>query len=269
MKLTASLFVRLANFNVVSADVYELAQNAWKNLAEQQFAPYIIKLDLDNMEDAKMKSDLQGINGDFMKVMTSLLQNNPETYKFFPWLWREYKFAMQKILNGTMDFKTIMPNNRNHIVDILKQATGLMEKMRTDPRPETKVPNIMADFKPGPDGDGFRKLEAWTYDNASKYQQEALENDETVFDYGNGWRIVKVHPDNLAWEGDQMGHCVGGYCDLVEKGDSIIYSLRDPKGMPHATIEVNGKFAHGPNDAFEQHQSEPVNPLTQTDENDA
>ncbi len=82
--VTRPELVRLANFNIVTADVYELAQNAWKNLAEQQFAPYIMKLDLDNMEDAKMKSDLQGVSADFMKVMTVLLQNNPETYKFFP-----------------------------------------------------------------------------------------------------------------------------------------------------------------------------------------
>jgi hypothetical protein len=35
-------------------------------------------------------------------------------------------------------------------------------------------------------------------------------------------------------------NCVGGYCDDVERGDSIIYSLRDPKNMPHVTIEVDG-----------------------------
>jgi len=39
-------------------------------------------------------------------------------------------------------------------------------------------------------------------------------------------------------EGDQMGHCVGGYCDYVENGDSKIYSLRDSKGKSHVTIEV-------------------------------
>ncbi len=178
---------------------------------------------------------------------------------------------MQKILNGAMDFKTIMPNNRNHIVDILRQATGLMDKMKTDPRPETKVPNVMADFKPGPDGDGFRQLEAWTYENATMYQQQAAENDEIVFELGDNWKIVKVDPNNLAWEGEQMGHCVGGYCDLVERGDSIIYSLRDPKGMPHATIEINGKFAGGMKDVDGNrwNATEPVTPLTQTDDNDA
>jgi len=39
-------------------------------------------------------------------------------------------------------------------------------------------------------------------------------------------------------EGEQMGHCVGGYCDEVASGKSRIFSLRDPKGAAHATIEA-------------------------------
>jgi hypothetical protein len=42
----------------------------------------------------------------------------------------------------------------------------------------------------------------------------------------------------LKYEGDTMGHCVGGYCPDVESGRSRIYSLRDKKGEPHVTIEV-------------------------------
>ena len=38
-------------------------------------------------------------------------------------------------------------------------------------------------------------------------------------------------------EGEQMGHCVGGYCEDVARGDSRIFSLRDPKGGAHVTIE--------------------------------
>lgn len=44
--------------------------------------------------------------------------------------------------------------------------------------------------------------------------------------------------DALRYEGDTMGHCVGGYCDEVAKGNTRIYSLRDEKGMPHVTIET-------------------------------
>lgn len=42
----------------------------------------------------------------------------------------------------------------------------------------------------------------------------------------------------LKYEGDMMGHCVGGYCEDVAKGNSRIFSLRDSKGRPHVTIET-------------------------------
>lgn len=44
--------------------------------------------------------------------------------------------------------------------------------------------------------------------------------------------------DALKYEGDTMGHCVGGYCDDVASGRSQIFSLRDAKGQPHVTIET-------------------------------
>ena len=44
--------------------------------------------------------------------------------------------------------------------------------------------------------------------------------------------------DALKYEGDTMGHCVGGYCADVLDGSTRIYSLRDSKGQPHVTIEV-------------------------------
>ena len=44
--------------------------------------------------------------------------------------------------------------------------------------------------------------------------------------------------DALKYEGDTMGHCVGGYCDNVMGGRSRIFSLRDAKGEPHVTIET-------------------------------
>ena len=45
--------------------------------------------------------------------------------------------------------------------------------------------------------------------------------------------------DALKYEGDTMGHCVGGYCPDVMSGRSRIFSLRDAKGEPHVTIETS------------------------------
>jgi hypothetical protein len=44
--------------------------------------------------------------------------------------------------------------------------------------------------------------------------------------------------DALKYEGETMGHCVGGYCPEVVSGNTRIYSLRDAKGQPHVTIET-------------------------------
>jgi hypothetical protein len=53
-------------------------------------------------------------------------------------------------------------------------------------------------------------------------------------------QVAKLGPleDALRYEGETMGHCVGGYCPDVVEGRSKIYSLRDKKGQPHVTIEV-------------------------------
>jgi len=42
----------------------------------------------------------------------------------------------------------------------------------------------------------------------------------------------------LKYEGETMGHCVGGYCPDVIEGKSRIFSLRDARGEPHVTVEV-------------------------------
>lgn len=52
----------------------------------------------------------------------------------------------------------------------------------------------------------------------------------------------KALADQLKYEGDTMGHCVGGYCDNVLSGRSRIFSLRDAKGEPHVTVEVQPKW---------------------------
>lgn len=61
-----------------------------------------------------------------------------------------------------------------------------------------------------------------------------------------GFKWLELNaPDNpeltekaLQYEGEKMGDCVGGYCDLVKSGDTNIFSLRDSKGEPHVTIEI-------------------------------
>lgn len=93
---------------------------------------------------------------------------------------------------------------------------------------------------------------------AEQRRHEALKiKEEALKDVFAGTTSVKKYDDGMQWvevgksdhveksraalqkEGELMGHCVGGYCDAVESGRSRIFSLRDAKGEPHVTIEVN------------------------------
>jgi hypothetical protein len=76
--------------------------------------------------------------------------------------------------------------------------------------------------------------EGWT--------KQKLDSGEYTYFDPTGKRVAHPDADQLAkalkLEGDSMGHCVGGYCPDVMSGRVKIFSLRDPKGRAHATIEV-------------------------------
>jgi len=87
------------------------------------------------------------------------------------------------------------------------------------PDPEGGLPE---GWQISPDRDGFLSPEGeffYTYPGQGQYD-DALQQ-------------------ALKYEGDTMGHCVGGYCPDVMEGRSRIFSLRDAKGEPHVTIETS------------------------------
>ncbi len=70
------------------------------------------------------------------------------------------------------------------------------------------------------------------------------ETGEDIPEY-RGWTIQEVKSENdLLVEGNLMKNCIGDYCDQVESGESIIFSLRDPTNKPHVSIEFDstGKY---------------------------
>ncbi|MBY3151099.1 hypothetical protein HFO56_01570 [Rhizobium laguerreae] len=63
-----------------------------------------------------------------------------------------------------------------------------------------------------------------------------------VYDAGDGWSLVRLLTSQaLDIEGMEMGHCVGqgGYDYGLSNNFTGIYSLRDPIGKSHVTIEIN------------------------------
>lgn len=64
---------------------------------------------------------------------------------------------------------------------------------------------------------------------------------KTVVEFENGYRLVELTTAAaLDAESDTMQHCVGsgGYDRAIEIGSTRIYSLRDPYGKPHVTMEL-------------------------------
>lgn len=78
------------------------------------------------------------------------------------------------------------------------------------------------------------------YQLKAKGSDEISANDfDTIGEAAAIEQSQKALADALRYEGEVMGHCVGGYCDDVIAGRSAIYSLRNKQtGEPHVTIEV-------------------------------
>lgn len=130
----------------------------------------------------------------------------------------------------------------------VKQMEDAAQALANNPAVQT--------FKEYPDA-GYRwvELRAPDFDDTfdpSEYGWQAVEevNGRPVFaNEGRGVMGGQLNPaaverqrllqDALKYEGDTMGHCVGGYCDDVLSGRSRIFSLRDAKGQPHVTIETS------------------------------
>jgi len=102
---------------------------------------------------------------------------------------------------------------------------------------ELKAPEALlpegASVAPVPGWDGFEIADPRTGVTLSRGATEA----ETLKLLNRDERVQQLQ-DALDYEGNTMGHCVGGYCDDVMSGRTRIFSLRDAKGEPHVTIET-------------------------------
>ena len=117
---------------------------------------------------------------------------------------------------------------------------------------------------------GWTVREAKSPISGERYQQVYNEqNNEIVGAYGRtkeealkGLGRSELE-SALKYEGDTMGHCVGGYCPDVISGKSKIYSLRDKRGEPHVTVEVRPNEHLDYNDWFSKQPEEVQNRIAQ------
>lgn len=102
-------------------------------------------------------------------------------------------------------------------------------------------------------GDVIKKARQWrrTEDtlakNSEKNRRESDRGVYKIMDVNDGLYVVQLFsPQSLDYEGSMLNHCVGdGYYDNQVYLKSVqIYSIRDARGYPYLTIEVNnGKIS--------------------------
>jgi hypothetical protein len=104
-------------------------------------------------------------------------------------------------------------------------------KWNTPDEARAEIPNYAEIQEPYPD-------EIYKILDSSGDVVAKAETEKKALNQLNSDERRKALEDALKYEGDTMGHCVGGYCDEVASGQSRIFSLRDAKGQPHVTVEV-------------------------------
>lgn len=163
-------------------------------------------------------------------ALADLARINNNSYKLWPWAVKQ----MKADFNGQLGTGVLSEPGRgairfSHIVDIVSEGGGILDQLRRDNRVPQNFDVNKLDFK-----EFEQWLMQWKRDN-----REANSQGDVVYKFHDGWTIQKLTTeDQLQYEGDEMGHCVGGYSHQVGEGQTIIYSLRDPKGNPHVTMEI-------------------------------
>jgi len=165
---------------------------------------------------------------------------NPKTIEMYgeeyPWL----KNSQGKKLYAIDDEFLYSNLGFDHMVDVLREqlASGVL---KPESMKNLSVPQAV------------QRVHDYNLAKQKAMEKIKLQADSEMPVYKNypeqGYKWLELkHPTDstvteksLKYEGDAMGHCVGGYCPDVLAGDTKIYSLRDSKGEPHVTIEVRNK----------------------------
>jgi hypothetical protein len=156
------------------------------------------------------------------KQLEVLVNRDENIDPLAPWLWREIKKGRLKITPRLLD--PTQPDNLSHIADWYASNS-----------PTRRGVDIMQlNWEQATD-----KVKEWDDELQSQMDEQQAAGGTVVADAGDGWTIRQItNGEEAKAEGNAMGHCVGGYGEAIESGQTLIYSLRDEKNNPHTTIEI-------------------------------
>ncbi|MCV9964148.1 ATPase, T2SS/T4P/T4SS family [Pararhizobium sp. BT-229] len=90
------------------------------------------------------------------------------------------------------------------------------------------------------------EADRWMRRRQASQEAALAEGDEEMhFDLGDGWSMVRLlTPAALDRESTIMQHCIGhgSYDERLSEEGTLFLSLRDPYGMPHVTLEIDGDY---------------------------
>jgi hypothetical protein len=220
------------------------AAKNWEMASDQEIRPI-------NLSSVLVPPDKRwgNVETDILKEnpwIEKVVKENPEAIGYeldsvFPEVNLEFRHMIDE-LKEAMNPETILPSN-------LRITAKDLEKMSVD-----DVSALSG------------KISAWRGVQKNKADLQVANNPATHLfkEYtennpkGVSWRQIKL-PEGLPedearkavkeatrYEGDMMRHCVGGagHCEPLLNGDVEIYTLRDAKGVPHVTIEVEPVKKH-------------------------
>lgn len=187
----------------------------------------------------------------FLLKLRALVEKYPQTDVLTPWLWKGAKngdftpvVAMGSPLIG-LDPEGWDRSNGGSAIradEIARIGTWFGSKHRKQLGIDIMQLSVM---------DVRRLVKEWEELLESADQVQA-ERAESVYQFKDGWYILKLRPEELSREGYEMGHCLQGIddndplCEAIRNGDKEIFSLRDPKGKSHVTIEWVTSTGSGP-----------------------
>jgi hypothetical protein len=143
--------------------------------------------------------------------------------------------------NSASAFDSVTDDQVRHICDWLSAAVSRGERWLSRVDTEGRPLKLMKFGTVEQIVDEANKAMAKRRGDAASLKP-AAGGTKPVYDAGDGWTLVRLlTPEALDIEGREMGHCVGqgAYDYGLSTNFTGIYSLRDPIGKSHVTLEIN------------------------------
>lgn len=189
-----------------------------------------------------------------LKLFGHLTERTPKLDPLLPWLAREVKKNRIDHMNGTPE--EVLDPNTPMIGHLRMRVPHPINKGEFTGHPLSPVLPHLADWyadKRAPNRQGLDimqhtapeifnekipEYDKWLEDRQAAANAKDAESTPIAHQYPDGWTLRKLRGKDCQYEGDAMGHCVGSYGNEVDQGNTMIYSLRDPNQVPHATMEL-------------------------------